>query len=587
MPTINKLPLLGTPSGADQIPVYAPNSGDARRMSITALTDYIEDNLSLPDNAANITYNPAGTGAVATTVQTKLRETVSVKDFGAKGDGVTDDTAAIQNAINYASNTGRPVIYIPSGRYVISTIYLTYDATLNPGFNTSLGGRICLLGDGRMSNSDMENYVPGYSTVGTMLISTATTTSAVVMATASQNANPYPVRRQEIKNLSVIANTTAWCIENNSSSEFSIMEDVCALQQSAGGNGVLWLSSWNSKLSRVSISTTSGVVSSGDGLRVGASIFAGLYVFENCSFKRFTNAVKITSSFISVNFKFESCAFELAEEYGVLINGSTRTIGFDNCYFEFNKISHIKVDLPSSSTVQNLFVDGCFMYGATSSASAPSGPLIDLKQCRVASISNTNFFRPWTTLVYNKFDNGSASGFRTVVRQCAIDTSGVTYTGSPTIYFVDSNDQQTLPMLEENYFPTGSINGATFLEVQSAYLRPTKLENLSLRTMNFAFSGVFRRDMDVLNEQDYPQVYTAPVRIYTCTASGVSVQMPSGVALDAHSFHIANSSASSTNLGILQPGGATLVTLTPGQSALLVGDPNTSLYVAFTGAFLG
>ena len=53
----------------------------------------------VPNNASGIVYDPAGTGAVPTTVQTKLRETVSVKDFGAVGDGVTDDYQAFVNAI--------------------------------------------------------------------------------------------------------------------------------------------------------------------------------------------------------------------------------------------------------------------------------------------------------------------------------------------------------------------------------------------------------------------------------------------------------------------------------------------------------
>ena len=76
-------------------------------------------------DAENVSYNPPFTGAVGTNVELKLAQTVSVKDFGAVGDGVTDDTDAIQAAIDYWLNGDVPcTLTFPNGEYVITDVLL-------------------------------------------------------------------------------------------------------------------------------------------------------------------------------------------------------------------------------------------------------------------------------------------------------------------------------------------------------------------------------------------------------------------------------------------------------------------------------
>ena len=65
----------------------------------TSADTAIVTNLSNSSGSSLVGYTEGGTGAVATTVQAKLRASISVEDFGAIGNGTTDDSAAIQAAI--------------------------------------------------------------------------------------------------------------------------------------------------------------------------------------------------------------------------------------------------------------------------------------------------------------------------------------------------------------------------------------------------------------------------------------------------------------------------------------------------------
>lgn len=80
--------------------------------------------LGLPlgtSDSASALFVQSGTSAVQRMAQDKLREVVSVKDFGAAGDGVTDDTAAIQAALNAKSAAGGGIVYAPQGKYRLTS----------------------------------------------------------------------------------------------------------------------------------------------------------------------------------------------------------------------------------------------------------------------------------------------------------------------------------------------------------------------------------------------------------------------------------------------------------------------------------
>ena len=71
--------------------------------------------LNFSGGSALVGFLQAGTGAVATTAQAKMREIVSIKDFGALVDGSTDDDVADQAAIDAVSAAGGGDVFFNAG----------------------------------------------------------------------------------------------------------------------------------------------------------------------------------------------------------------------------------------------------------------------------------------------------------------------------------------------------------------------------------------------------------------------------------------------------------------------------------------
>lgn len=92
-----------------------------------------------PDTEYQLTVRAEGEKPISFTVKTN-REfvTLNVRDFGAKGDGIHDDTLAIQTAICSCPKAGR--VYLPAGNYPVASLFLKSDLIIEIGKGAVLKG---------------------------------------------------------------------------------------------------------------------------------------------------------------------------------------------------------------------------------------------------------------------------------------------------------------------------------------------------------------------------------------------------------------------------------------------------------------
>ena len=123
-----------------------------------------------PSNTTTPTQTPTNTQTptqtkTPTQTNTPSRPICNVLSYGAVGDGVTDDTAAIQSAINACS-----LVYIPTGNYYVKTLVLNSNLTIfGDGQNSTK-----LIYDGTNRNNDNDTLFLALSTDENTYISNVT-----------------------------------------------------------------------------------------------------------------------------------------------------------------------------------------------------------------------------------------------------------------------------------------------------------------------------------------------------------------------------------------------------------------------------
>jgi hypothetical protein len=276
-------------------------------------TGNVQD-LADDDGSDWIGFIADGVDAVAISAQDKMRQIVSVKDFGAVGDGITDDTTAVQDAL--ASSTG---VYFPNGTY-----------KLTAAIELSEGQKI--QGESRYSSQlyfvgDINGVVMApYSAIDTLRIigtsSMASTKGCVLFGATTIT----PAYRSSVTNCIIGGLNTSLGDASN---------DKCGGAGILGGPESYLAVFQNLYLFYANV----GYDNPQTTIQVNNAL-----LFSGCEFKSCTIGARI----VTLNgIEFNQCTFELNEQSGLII-GDSRASNLTGCYFEANNLttgSPIKADL--------------------------------------------------------------------------------------------------------------------------------------------------------------------------------------------------------------------------------------------------
>lgn len=340
-------------------------------------------------DSSKLSFLQAGTGAVRRTVQSKERETVSAADFGAKGDGTTDATAALQSFFNYCASSnvnGR----IPAGNYIVSAP-LTFQISNSSGGTNFEGVRPSIYGDG--SGSTVLFYI-GSSTNPVLSVIGGGTYDDLVTISGFRINRPFGTPAGTGL---LLQSTDGFLLEDLGFHGFNVgynLTDVNTgklLKVNANANNYGFNAQQGSGVTAPNVIEWDTCSFSNNTIGAGISLLETVQAFRNCDFEANGNGTGATLTLTygggsgTVASIFDGCYFELnwgkADIYQTLVNGMPHgNMSVKNCVFDklnaTNMVTnHIFVDasaLGASSNPFNMQISGCGFFSNGLAAHNPA-----------------------------------------------------------------------------------------------------------------------------------------------------------------------------------------------------------------------
>jgi hypothetical protein len=286
-------------------------------------------NLAASTGSSLVGHIASGAGAVATTVQGKLRESVSVKDFGAVGDGVTDDTAAIQAAINYCTNLGnrKQTLYFPAPNagqsYKITSTLL-------------ISGRLTIIGDGAFSTGIL---AVGF-TAGQVMLDFDNLAASVVYYGGVEDIT---LRSDNSLAIGIRLNNISYVLIKN--------VQLYGLQKGLYITGTTCFSNFFEEVTLYSITSY--------GVHMDAFTGGGQYMFSGCTF---TGGIGffLSNTAATDSLGFFNCNFEQCVANDIYLAGSVLGLTLSACRSEgLNGVDSFLLAPDAGKLISGVSITGC------------------------------------------------------------------------------------------------------------------------------------------------------------------------------------------------------------------------------------